>query len=83
MVTDSLKQQKKQIKQITILEKEEKVGGLLRSYEINKIFYDVGPHIIFSKNKEFNPASVTFSELNLKVLDDEERRFVNLISWSD
>ncbi len=45
-------QQKKQIKQITILEKEEKVGGLLRSYEINKIFYDVGPHIIFSKNKK-------------------------------
>tara|TARA_B100000131_G_scaffold80515_3_gene77321 strand:- start:13508 stop:14275 length:768 start_codon:yes stop_codon:yes gene_type:complete len=38
--------------------------------------------IIFSKNKEFNPASVTFSELNLKVLDDEERRFINLISWS-
>ncbi len=38
--------------------------------------------IIFSKNKEFNPARVTFSELNLKVLDDEERRFINLISWS-
>ena len=44
-------QQKKKIEQITILEKDEKVGGLLRSYKMNKIFYDVGPHIIFSKNK--------------------------------
>ena len=45
-------QHKKQIKQITILEKDDKIGGLLRSYRINKIFYDVGPHIIFSKNKK-------------------------------
>ena len=43
---------KKKIEQITILEKDEKIGGLLRSYKINKIFYDVGPHIIFSKNKK-------------------------------
>ena len=39
--------------------------------------------IVFSKNKEFNPAIVTFSELNLKVLEDEERRLLSLISWSD
>ena len=39
--------------------------------------------IIFSKNKEFSPAVVTFSKLNLKFLDDEERRLISLISWSD
>lgn len=39
--------------------------------------------IIFSKKKEFNPVVVTFSKLNLKFLDDEERRLINLISWSD
>ena len=43
---------KKEIKEILILEKEKKPGGLLRSYNINGIFYDVGPHIIFSKNKD-------------------------------
>lgn len=36
----------------TILEAKEKVGGLCRSYPINGIVYDVGPHIIFSKNTE-------------------------------
>ena len=39
--------------------------------------------IIFSKKKDFNPVVVTFSKLNLKLLDDEERRLINLISWSD
>ena len=39
--------------------------------------------IIFSKKKDFNPVVVTFSKLNLKFLDDEERRLINLISWSD
>ena len=39
--------------------------------------------IIFSKKKEFNPVVVTFSKLNLKFLDDEEIRLINLISWSD
>ena len=40
------------IKKIYILEKEKKLGGLLRSYKFENIFYDVGPHIIFSKHKE-------------------------------
>ena len=40
------------IKKINILEKEEKIGGLLRSYNIRGIRYDIGPHIIFSKHKE-------------------------------
>jgi len=35
-----------------ILEKEKQIGGLCKSYEFNGIFYDMGPHIMFSKNKE-------------------------------
>lgn len=34
-----------------ILEKEQRLGGLCRSFELNKIFYDIGPHILFSKNE--------------------------------
>ena len=37
-------------KSVTILEAQEDVGGLCRSYSINGVVYDVGPHIIFSKN---------------------------------
>lgn len=35
-----------------VIERESTVGGLSRSYLLNGIAYDVGPHIIFSKNKE-------------------------------
>ncbi len=44
-------QKRKEINEIIIIEKESYLGGLLRSFKIKKIFYDVGPHIIFSKNK--------------------------------
>ena len=40
------------IKKIYIIEKDKKLGGLLRSYKFDNIHYDVGPHIIFSKHKE-------------------------------
>lgn len=36
----------------TILEKNDRLGGLSRSFKLNKISYDIGPHIIFSKNEE-------------------------------
>ena len=39
--------------------------------------------IIFSKNKKFKPAIVTYSKLNLEIFDDEERRLINLLSWTD
>ena len=42
----------KKIKNIYIIEKDNKLGGLLRSYKFDNIYYDVGPHIIFSKHKE-------------------------------
>lgn len=37
---------------ITILEREDTVGGLARSHKFLDISYDIGPHIIFSRNKE-------------------------------
>lgn len=49
------------IKKIYILEKNRKLGGLLRSFKFEDIYYDVGPHIIFSKHKDI-------LELNKKIL---------------
>jgi protoporphyrinogen oxidase len=43
-------QKKKSINEISIIEKEKKLGGLLRSFKKKNIYYDVGPHIIFSKH---------------------------------
>ena len=34
-----------------ILEKSKTLGGLCKSYHLNNIAYDLGPHIIFSKDK--------------------------------
>ncbi|MDB9715052.1 NAD(P)-binding protein, partial [Candidatus Pelagibacter ubique] len=57
-------QKNKKIKKIKILEKEKNIGGLLRSYKINKILYDVGPHIIFSKHKDVLKLMVNLLEKN-------------------
>jgi len=35
-----------------VLEREPDVGGLSRSFQLDGVSYDIGPHIIFSKNKE-------------------------------
>jgi protoporphyrinogen oxidase len=35
-----------------VLEREVALGGLSRSFNLNGIAWDIGPHIIFSKNKE-------------------------------
>lgn len=37
---------------IDIIEKEERVGGLCRSITKDGYVYDIGPHILFSKDKE-------------------------------
>jgi protoporphyrinogen oxidase len=37
-------------KSVAVLEKEKKVGGLCRSYYAGGVAYDIGPHIMFSKN---------------------------------
>lgn len=38
-------------KSVIIIEKNERVGGLCRSFTKNGIVYDIGPHILFSKNE--------------------------------
>ena len=45
-------QNNKDIDEIHILEKDEVLGGICRTYIKDGIEYDVGPHIIFSKDKE-------------------------------
>jgi protoporphyrinogen oxidase len=44
-------QESPSIDAINIFEKEDRLGGLCRSFSVNGLFYDIGPHIIFSKNK--------------------------------
>lgn len=39
------------IEKITIIEKEQRAGGLCRSFSAQGIVYDIGPHIFFSKNQ--------------------------------
>lgn len=48
---------------ITLLEKENVPGGLCRSIQKNGYIYDIGPHILFSKDKEM-------LQLMLDVLDE-------------
>lgn len=45
-------QNDEQIEEITILEKEDDIGGLCRSIHKDGYTYDIGPHILFSKDKE-------------------------------
>src|ERR1700722_19949716 len=49
-------------REATVLEREKTVGGLSRSYRLNGVAYDVGPHIIFSKNKEILDLHTTLIE---------------------
>ena len=48
----------------TILEREAHLGGLGRSFSLNGIDYDIGPHIIFSKNKEILDLHTSLLETN-------------------
>jgi protoporphyrinogen oxidase len=48
-----------------ILEKEEHIGGLCRSYEFNKIMYDIGPHALFSKNKTILSVITSLVQTNI------------------
>ncbi len=47
-----------------ILEKEKQLGGLCRSFDLNGIKYDVGPHIIFSKNEDTLAHLLSLTETN-------------------
>ena len=57
-------QNKDWVEKITILEKEPVTGGLCRSIRKNGYIYDIGPHILFSKDKEM-------LSLMLSVLDEK------------
>ena len=47
-----LLQEKPGVGSIDILEKEDTPGGLCRSFPFGNLHYDVGPHIMFSKDSE-------------------------------
>jgi protoporphyrinogen oxidase len=47
-----------------VLEKESQLGGLSRSFVMNGVPYDIGPHIIFSKNQEVLKLHTTLIETN-------------------
>jgi len=51
-------------RQSAILEINKEVGGLSRSYAMNGVDYDIGPHIIFSKNKQVLDMHTTMIETN-------------------
>lgn len=50
------------VESVALLEKESRPGGLCRTIEKDGYLYDIGPHILFSKDKEM-------LELMLSVLD--------------
>ena len=50
------------VESVTLLEKESRPGGLCRTIEKDGYLYDIGPHILFSKDKEM-------LELMFSVLD--------------
>lgn len=57
-------QSRAEIERIDIIEKEDDIGGLCRSIKKDGYVYDIGPHILFSKDKEM-------LELMLSVLDEK------------
>jgi len=59
-------QRSSKIKKIFIIEKTSKLGGLLRSYKFENIYFDVGPHIIFSKHKDILKLHIKLLKKNVK-----------------
>ena len=47
-----------------VVEAENKFGGLSRSYSMAGVDYDIGPHIIFSKNQEVLDLHTSMIETN-------------------
>ena len=61
-------QNKQGINCIEILEKEREPGGLCRSFNLNGLSYDIGPHIIFSKDNEI-------LDLMINLLGENKNKF--------
>lgn len=66
-----------EIEQITILEKEHVIGGLCRSFNHNGLVYDVGPHILFSKDTEVLEFMLSLLGDNKKQLRRSNRVICN------
>ena len=45
-------QDRAEIEHIDIIEKDDDIAGLCRSIKKDGYIYDIGPHILFSKDKE-------------------------------
>lgn len=60
-------QKNDRIDSIDILEKENAPGGLCRSFNLNGLFCDIGPHVIFSKDK-------MILELMMNLLGDNKNK---------
>ena len=53
---------------VTILEKENDVGGLCRSLSVDDYIYDIGPHIIFSKDENVLSTLLGFLDGNYNTI---------------
>lgn len=62
-----------EIHELNIIEKEEEVGGLCRSFSYDGRRVDIGPHIFFSKNKETLQFMVELLEDNHQTLRRSNR----------
>lgn len=47
-----------------IYEKEDRLGGLCRSFETGGVCHDIGPHIFFSRNKEILEILTSLTPMN-------------------
>ena len=65
------------IKQIDIFEKSENLGGLCSSFQKEGIYYDIGPHIIFSKDKEVLNLMKNLLGKNINKLRRSNKIFYN------
>jgi len=68
-------QKNKKIKKIDLLEKEQKYGGLCRSFKFDDIYYDIGPHVIFSRDKEILELMVNLLGNNVNKLRRSNKIF--------
>lgn len=66
-------QNNRNIEEIIISEKEERLGGLCRSFRVNGIFYDIGPHIIFSKDQDILNFMNTLLDENKEIIRRSNR----------
>ena len=53
-------------KDVIIFEKSKELGGLCRSFQYKNVSYDIGPHILFSKDKEILDYSIKLLGKNIQ-----------------